>query len=53
MKIRIATRKSELAMLQAKYVANKLSKLNNIDTELVPLLSDGDQTEKPLHEIGG
>ena len=53
MKIRIATRKSELAILQAKYVANKLSKLNNIDTELVPLLSDGDQTEKPLHEIGG
>lgn len=53
MKIKIATRKSELALFQANYVAKKLIQLEGIEVELVPLLSEGDQTEKPLHEIGG
>jgi hydroxymethylbilane synthase len=53
MKIRIATRKSELAIIQAKYVAKKLTEFIDLDIELVPLLSEGDQTQKPLHEIGG
>ena len=53
MKIRIATRQSELALFQANYVAEKLNQLEGVATELIPLLSEGDQTDKPLHEIGG
>ena len=54
MKIRIATRQSELAMYQAKFVADELlSNITGIEVELVPMTSEGDQTERPLHEIGG
>ena len=54
MKIRIATRKSELAMYQANFVANEIkSNISNIEVELIPMASEGDQTDKPLHEIGG
>jgi len=53
MKIRIATRQSELALFQANYVAEKLNQLEGVTTELIPMLSEGDQTDKPLHEIGG
>ena len=53
MKIKIATRQSELALFQANYVAEKLNQLEGVTTELIPLLSEGDQTDKPLHEIGG
>ena len=38
MKIKIATRKSELALFQANYVAKKLIQLEGIEVELVPLL---------------
>ena len=51
MKIRIATRQSELALFQANYVAEKLNQLEGVTTELIPLLSEGEQTDKPLHEI--
>lgn len=53
MKIKIATRQSELALFQANYVAEKLKQLEGVTTELIPMLSEGDQTDKPLHEIGG
>ena len=54
MKIRIATRKSELALFQANLVAQKLIKKNTkLDVELVPMTSDGDKTNEPLHQIGG
>ena len=54
MKIRIATRKSELALFQANLVAKKLIEKNNsILVELVPMSSDGDETDAPLHQIGG
>src|SRR6056300_1167558 len=54
MKIRIATRKSELALFQANLVAQKLIKKNaKLDVELVPMTSDGDETSEPLHQIGG
>ena len=54
MKIRIATRKSELALFQANLVAEKLIEQNNgLKVELVPMSSDGDETEAPLHQIGG
>lgn len=54
MKIKIATRQSELALFQANYVMNKIqTKHAEVEVELVPMTSEGDQTEKPLHEIGG
>lgn len=54
MKIKIATRQSELAIYQAKFVADELlSNITGIEVELVPMTSEGDQTERPLHEIGG
>ena len=54
MKIRIATRKSELALFQANLVAEKLMEKNNaLQVELVPMSSDGDETDAPLHQIGG
>ena len=54
MKIKIATRESELALFQANFVAKKINELDKkIQVELVPMKSEGDQTEQPLHEIGG
>ena len=54
MKIRIATRKSKLALFQAEYVANKIKQQNQeIEVELIPMSSEGDLTDKPLHQIGG
>ena len=54
MKIRIATRKSELALFQANLVAEKLIEQNNgLKIELFPMSSDGDETDAPLHQIGG
>lgn len=52
MKIKIATRNSELAIFQANAVAVELNQ-RGFDTELVPIVSDGDKTDQPLHEIGG
>ena len=54
MKIRIATRKSPLALFQAEYVANQIKQLDRkIRVELIPMSSEGDLTDKPLHQIGG
>ena len=54
MKIKIATRQSELAIYQANFVANEIKKnIKDVEVELIPMTSEGDQTNKPLHEIGG
>lgn len=52
MKIRLGTRRSELALFQANYVSNKLSQLG-FDVEIIPIISEGDIKTGPLHEIGG
>ena len=52
MKLRLGTRKSELALFQANYVSNKLSQLG-FDVEIIPIISEGDIKTGPLHEIGG
>ena len=54
MKIRIATRRSPLAMLQTHEVLNRI-KLRNpeCNCEIVEMESEGDLTEEPLHTIGG
>lgn len=55
MKIRIATRKSALALWQAEYVAGRLAALDAIDNvELVPLSTRGDELlDRSLQKIGG
>ncbi len=55
MKIRIATRKSELALWQANHVAARLRELAAVDgVELVPLTTRGDRSlDVSLAKIGG
>lgn len=55
MKIRIATRRSALALWQANHVAAALQKLPEISgTELVPLSTKGDETlDRSLQKVGG
>lgn len=55
MEIRIATRKSELALWQARHVASKLEALPEVsDVTLVPLSTRGDEIlDKSLQKIGG
>ena len=53
--IRIATRKSDLAMWQARHVASRLEKNHSeLVVELVPLVTEGDRIlDRPLSVIGG
>jgi len=55
LKIRIATRKSALALWQAEHVADILAALPDVDSvELVPLSTRGDEIlDKSLQKIGG
>ena len=55
MNIRIATRKSALALWQAEHVASLLEALPEVDTvELVPLSTRGDEIlDRSLQKIGG
>ena len=55
MKIRIATRKSALALWQANHVADALKKLPEVDfVELVPMTTRGDEIlDRSLQKIGG
>jgi len=55
LQIRIATRKSELALWQARHVAEKLEGLSAVsDVSLVPLSTRGDEIlDKSLQKIGG
>ncbi len=55
MEIRIATRKSELALWQARHVAEKLGALSQVSkVTLLPLSTRGDEIlDKSLQKIGG
>ncbi len=55
MKIRIATRKSALALWQAEHVADLLRSLPEVnDIELVPMTTRGDEVlDRSLQKIGG
>ncbi len=55
MHIRIATRRSPLALWQAEYVATELKKLQpGLTTELVKIVSKGDKIlDVPLAKVGG
>ncbi len=55
MKIRIATRKSALALWQAKHVGTRLEAVDRVEAvELVPLSTRGDEIlDRSLQKIGG
>jgi len=53
-KIRIATRGSDLALAQARYVAGRLERELEVETDLLVLQTKGDLIlDRPLAEIGG
>ena len=52
--VRIATRKSDLALWQARYVAGRIEKELGRETELVPLTTTGDELrDVSLAKVGG
>lgn len=53
--LRIATRRSQLAMWQAEYIAAELGRLHpTVAVELIPMSTRGDQIlDQPLAKIGG
>lgn len=53
MRIRIATRASDLALWQARYIAGRLTSELGIETELVPLKTTGDRLKGSLAKVGG
>ncbi len=55
MKLRIATRKSALALWQAEHVADLLRELDDVESvELVPMSTKGDEVlDRSLQKIGG
>lgn len=54
MKLRIATRGSDLALTQARYIAKRFERELRVETELLVLTTQGDRIlDKPLAEIGG
>ncbi|PMP76408.1 MAG: hydroxymethylbilane synthase [Sulfurihydrogenibium sp.] len=54
MKVRIGTRKSQLALWQANYIADLLKKNANVEVELVKITTSGDKIlDVPLAKIGG
>ena len=54
MKIRIATRTSPLALLQTNQVISLIESAEPSSVcEIIPIESEGDLTEAPLHLIGG
>jgi hydroxymethylbilane synthase len=55
MRVRIATRKSKLALVQTNWVGEQLRALApGVEVELVEMVTQGDRiTDRPLSEVGG
>ncbi len=51
--LRLATRRSALALAQSHTVAEAITTRTGIEVELVPVMSEGDRNTAPLREIGG
>lgn len=51
--LRLATRRSALALAQSHTVAEAITTRTGIEVELVPVVSEGDRNTAPLREIGG
>jgi hydroxymethylbilane synthase len=52
-KLRLGTRKSKLAILQANIVADKLKSDLKIESEIIHITTSGDKNIYPLYDIGG
>lgn len=54
LKVRIGTRKSQLALWQANYIANLINQIHGVEVELVKITTSGDKIlDVPLAKIGG
>ncbi len=51
--VRIGTRASTLARTQSQLVADALTAATGLETELVPVHTEGDASREPLAQIGG
>lgn len=51
--IRLATRRSPLALAQSGQIAERLRQATGRDVNLVEIVSEGDTSEQPLQSIGG
>lgn len=51
--LRLATRRSPLALAQSQMVAEQIRARSGVEVELVTVVSDGDRTSAPLTQIGG
>lgn len=51
--LRLGTRTSALALAQSGWFAEQVRRTSGREVELVPILSDGDRTTRPLQELGG
>lgn len=50
--LRLATRRSPLALAQSEWIANRIRAGTGVDVEFVEVLSEGDQTDAPVTQIG-
>lgn len=54
MRVRIATRGSDLALVQARFIARRVTEALGMETEIVVITTTGDRIQHtPLAEIGG
>ncbi len=53
MRVRIATRKSDLALAQARFIASCIEERLGFETELLPMTTLGDRTQGSLAKVGG
>jgi len=51
--IRLATRRSPLALAQSAWIADRVRIGTGVDVELVEILSAGDRSQAPVEQIGG
>ncbi len=51
--LRLATRKSPLALAQSQWVAHRIEDAVGVPVELVPVVSQGDRSSRPLTAMGG
>lgn len=51
--IRVGTRASTLARTQSRLVADALTRATGLDTDLVPIRTQGDASPEPLAQLGG
>lgn len=51
--LRLASRRSPLALAQSEWIANRIRAGSGVDVHIVEVVSEGDQTDAPVTQIGG